>query len=342
MDMLSRSGGLSVTEAQFACAPAPLSSPDEGIGHNSRGTQSRAADPTPFARQTTDGAHNSFASAPLSDEGELSGESRAEVLVRPETQMMTDLGIIVALWRQRQDLCRAKQRLDLQCQAVIRRYSDGDKAVAAKRWAAILKSADDPVAAILMPYQMAMEPLEGSIHALELNYARMVRKLPLWTEWGKEVRGLGEGSMAGLIGEAARSPGDYRSVSALWKRMGLAVIDGGRQRKVAGDAALEHGYAPQRRAFCYVLSTSLMKAQLRSVKDEDGKKAGESVAIGPYGELYLRRKAYELERGIPKAHAHNRAMRVMVKDLLKHCWVADRRATEQGSQAGNIGPERAP
>ena len=44
-----------------------------------------------------------------------------------------------------------------------------------------------------------------------------------------------------------------------------------------------------------------------------------------YRALYDRRKAYELEREIPKAHAHNRALRVMVKELLKDAWVADRR-----------------
>jgi hypothetical protein len=217
---------------------------------------------------------------------------------------------IVALWRQRQDLKRAYQRLDLQCQSVCRRFCRGDKAVASKLWAAIQAGAgDDDVAAILTPYRMAMAPLATGASAIEKQIAKMVRKLSLWTGWAKDVRGLGELSLASLIGEANAPIGDYRSVSGLWKRMGLAVIDGERQRKITGDAALVHGYSPQRRAVAYVLATNLMRSQGPG---------------GPYRAIYDARKAYELAREIPKAHAHNRALRHMVKALIKDAWRADR------------------
>lgn len=218
---------------------------------------------------------------------------------------------IVDLWRQRVDLKRAAGRLNLQALATCRRILQGDKEAAQKAWSLIQKGqGDDTLATIVEPYRQAMVGLEASAHALEKQLTKLVRKHPLWA-WAAGVRGLGEVSLAGLIGEASGNLGDYRSVSALWKRMGLAVIDGGRQRRV-GDAegALRHGYAPQRRAFAYVVSCNLMKSQ----KAED-----------EYRRVYDRRKAYELEREIPKAHAHNRALRVMVKELLKDAWAADRR-----------------
>lgn len=281
---------------------------------------------SPFARHPLVEDQPPFASdaeAPLNGENQeasgLGDHSDPAIVSVSPLRVLLDQGhttatsasgvaIIVALWRQRQDLGRAYQRLDLQCQAVVRRYSDGDKAVAAKRWAAIQKGEGDEVAPILTAYRLAMEPLQSAKHALELQLAKRARELPIWA-WAKDVRGLGAASLAGVYGEAGRELSDYRSVSALWKRMGLAVIHGERQRRVTGEAALEHGYAPQRRAFCYVVSTSLMRAQ---------------KAADPYRELYDRRKAYELEREIPKAHAHNRALRVMVKELLKDAWLAER------------------
>ena len=309
MDMLSAGGGQARIETQTANAPAyKFSRMGDGIGHRSRDDLTRPADPE-YSPATGGEVQRSAETHGSSDLASIPLGEGPDVHTRSEGHSVPDVGIIVALWRQRQDIGRAYQRLDLQCQAVIRRYSDGDKAVATKRWAAIQKGADDEVAAILVPYQLAMAPLAEARHALELQLAKRARALPLWTEWAKGVRGLGELSLAGLIGEAGRSLTEYRSVSALWKRMGLAVIGGERQRRIAGDAAILHGYAPQRRAYAYVLSTNLMRSQ----KAED-----------PYRALYDTRKAYELARDIPKAHAHNRALRVMVKALLRDAWAAER------------------
>lgn len=229
-----------------------------------------------------------------------------------DDQSRTAVATITDLWRQRVDLRRAEGRLNLQALAVCRRASAGDKAVAQAAWAAIQagKEADAALAMVVEPYRRGIAALDGPATALEKELARMVRPLPL-AAWAKDIRGLGELSVAGLIGEASAFPSDYKSVSAVWKRFGLAVIDGGRQRRVAdAEAALRHGYAPQRRAFAYVLSTQLMRSQ----RDGD-----------PYRAIYDARKAYELARDIPKAHAHNRALRVMVKALLRDAWISGRR-----------------
>lgn len=235
----------------------------------------------------------------------LSGQAEAVVHSDPV------LGVIIALWRQRQDLRRAEQRLNLQCQSICRRECAGDKDEAAKLWKALLKGETDNAALVLVltPYRQAMTSLDIAAKGIEKELVRAARKHPLWLSWAKDVRGLGELSFAGFLGEAGRSIRDYRSVSALWKRFGLAVIGDERQRRVAdAELALAHGYNPQRRSYAYVLSTNLIKTQ----KADDA-----------YRVLYDRRKEHELAReGVTKAHAHNRAMRVMVKELLKDAWIA--------------------
>jgi hypothetical protein len=271
-------------------APEPLvrASDQVGLGHGKASTHASNAEP---GQPSPQGAGDDLSS------------------IDPHTGNVIPL--LVELWRQRQDLRRAERRLDLQCQAICRRASGGDKEAAGKLWALICadKSDNPGLTMLLSPYTGAMDRLSASAKALEKELIKMVRKMPLWTGWAVNVRGMAELSFAGMVGEAARAVSEYRSVSALWKRFGLAVIEGERQRLVKGDAALVHGYAPQRRAYAYTLSTNLMRSQ----RAED-----------PYRALYDRRKAYEMERGLPKAHAHNRALRVMVKELLKHAWVADR------------------
>lgn len=222
------------------------------------------------------------------------------------------VGLLIELWRQRQDLRRAEGRLDLQCQAICRRVVGGDKEAAGKLWAAINtgKSDNGPLLLVLSPYTTAIASLDESASNLEKQLIKLVRPMSLWKGWAASVRGMAELSFAGMIGEAARMPGDYKSVAAVWKRFGLAVIDGGRQRLIAGaEASALHGYSPQRRAYAYTLSTNLMRSQ----------REGDC-----YRALYDKRKAYELANELPKGHAHNRALRVMVKALLRDAWIADR------------------
>jgi hypothetical protein len=85
--------------------------------------------------------------------------------------------------------------------------------------------------------------------------------------------------------------------------------------------ALLHGYNAQRRSIMWNIGACLIKAQVRSAKDEAGEKIA-STAIGPYGQIYLDRKALEAARTQSAAHAHNRAQRYMEKRLLRDMWKA--------------------
>lgn len=220
---------------------------------------------------------------------------------------------IIDQWRLRQDLVRARIKLELQCQAIIRRYNpDADLEECGKIWGQLKsgKHADVRLAVMCLPYFEAMKPLNFDCDKIEKGLVKMAKAHPLYA-WTKDVRGFGELSLAGFIGECGRNPEEYRSPAALWKRFGLAVIDGERQRKCANaEKAIQHAYSPQRRSWAFVLSTCLLRSQ---------------GSDGPYRLIYDERKAYELANGQTKLVAHLRAQRYMLKRLLKHAWQASRR-----------------
>lgn len=223
--------------------------------------------------------------------------------------------------------------------------------------------------------------------------AEIAKLLPVYT-WASQVIGFGERGLAIVTAEAAgfdidgterrrRTIGEYRTVSGLWKRMGLAVINGQRQRRVATtEGGLEQQYKPDRRAECWTIGESLLKAQvcsesraarealqsspaamatcaarglvidklkgakhlpiLRELVTELGLTA-QQHALGPYGEVYLRRRnhtnprvtatedmplmiggRYNPEKWTPK-RSHADATRVMFKKLLEDLYRAWRR-----------------
>lgn len=148
---------------------------------------------------------------------------------------------------------------------------------------------------------------------------RLAELLPVWQSFGAAVRGFGRGSLAVIVAEAG-DLANYSTKSKLWKRMGLAVMDGRRQGHVAkglsrddrNAAYIEHGYSPKRRSRVWNIGDALIKGN----------------ADGVYRAAYLKRKEYELARNpeMPKIHAHRRAQRYMEKRLLRDLWRAWGRA----------------
>ncbi len=130
---------------------------------------------------------------------------------------------------------------------------------------------------------------------------------------------------------------NYASVAKVWKRLGLAVMNGVRQGGLKKSAKAEewilHGYSRTRRSVMWNIGDALIKAQVRKVKDEDGEDTGERVALGYYGQVYLDRKAYERDKAIAEEvertpmHIHRRAQRYMEKRLLRNLWQAWREAS---------------
>lgn len=162
---------------------------------------------------------------------------------------------------------------------------------------------------------MLAAPSLAAIAENERALRKLIEKtavaLPVWDAWGKAVRGFGAFGLGLIVGEA----GDlalYSNPAKLWKRMGLAVMDGraqGRPEKGAGaEEWIEHGYNPLRRSVVWTIGDALIKQ-------------GEA-----YRTIYLERKELEAGRCETKMHAHRRAQRFMEKRLLRDLWVEWRRA----------------
>jgi hypothetical protein len=214
-----------------------------------------------------------------------------------------------------------------------------------------LPNALPEMAEALRPYAHIVLPtLEMRAHpdTLEASATRkmedLARTLPVYA-WVETVPGFAALGLAIIVAEAG-DLADYPNPGKLWKRMGLAVIDGQRQGSVPGGlsrearakAWIERKYSPVRRSRSYTIANSL----LMSGNPE-------------YRDIYLSRKAYEVARAeadgltvapaskIPKGkaasyrslkHVDNRARRYTEKRLLRHVW-------QQWNRANRIAGEGA-
>lgn len=227
---------------------------------------------------------------------------------RDQAEIVEHLGL---LYRQRQQVLRARTRLSNQVDAQERIQTGNTKGGKAAKNRFVTSPAARAAAEGVTPILAAhLKSLVESQKPYDKAIAARVEQLPIWT-WAEPIRGAGA-LMLGLVIGAAGDLSNYSNPAKLWKRMGLAVMpDGTRQRKVAGEAAIEHGYAPERRSLMFNLGECLIKL------NQDG----------PYRRLYDERKAIELAR-LPedakcrKAWAHNRASRYMQKRFLVDLWRA--------------------
>ena len=225
---------------------------------------------------------------------------------------MSNIQEIKELHRKRVDFHRTEKATTLRIKAICRRLCDGDKQEAERLYKAIW-TGEHPLAPYAIEYTAPMiqarDVLEAERKRTEKQVEKLAKQLPVWDAFVKDVRGVAPLSLGQIVGEAG-DLGNYPTPAKLWKRMGLAVINGERQRKVSGAEALEHGYSPERRSVMYVIGDSIIKAG------------------GEYAELYRERKETEARKVADgtKALWHNRAKRYMEKRLLKDIWRAWRKA----------------
>lgn len=212
--------------------------------------------------------------------------------------------------------------------------SDRIKAAAA----ALLKKPEGEWTAVIEAAQKSREPFETVEDVAKKQMEKLAKSLPIWKEFGEPIKGFGAVTFAIILAEAG-DLSNYPTKSHLWKRMGLAVLDGNRQgspgKGASADDWIRHGYNPSRRSQMFVMGDSMLKKQIGKVKDESGEDTGERIPLGYYGEVYLARKEYELQRNpeMKPIQAHRRAQRYMEKRLLKNLWQAwrrDRRVIAEG------------
>ncbi len=271
---------------------------------------------------------------------------------------------IIDAHRQRQAVIKAKTKLQLQALAVLRSVltTDADMVdddtkqeetafgtkrrklspAAAKRVEAAMKlAATDPTSEyhlMVMPYLVAQEPLEKRQSDLEKLMVKAAKRLPVY-EWVKTVKGLGDVSFATIVGECG-DIGSYRNPSCVWKRMGLAVINGNRQgapgKGASAEDWIEHGYSGKRRSVSWNARNGLILGM--------GKwrpMFGEDVRANPdlteYQMLFAERariEAVKLDKPVTEsdkgkesysAHVVARAMRYVEKRMLRELWINWRR-----------------
>jgi hypothetical protein len=210
-------------------------------------------------------------------------------------------------WRRRQVWHRAEKSLTLQAKATCRRLVEGDKIKANALFKAAYTQCDNEIAevafAATFPLVEAGKSVELHRKTVEKRLLKLAAQLPI-ADFILGLRGVGLLSLAGIIGEA----GDlsvYNGPAKLWKRMGVGIVDGGRQRRLLDkEAALRHGYSPSRRSHMWNIGSCIIKAG------------------GPLKDLYVERKEYELAKPetASKLHAHRKAQRYVEKRLLREMW----------------------
>jgi len=191
---------------------------------------------------------------------------------------------------------------------------------------------------LIMASIKARKPFDDIEAASTKEMERLAVLLPAWADFGQAVRGFGARSLAVIVAEAG-DLSNYPKKGHLWKRMGVAVIDGTRQgglRKTAPkDEWIEHGYNRQRRACMFVIGDTMVKTAdtYRQVyldrKEYERQRAAEAgLIVAPSAKIPAKRQHEFMSDG----HIHRRAQRYMEKRLLRDLWQAwNHREVEHGS-----------
>lgn len=357
LDVLSRSvaptgdgvdTGHHAPEAQVPCAGVDnhsVATSDGASGHGGIDHQTRLADRKPSRRPKQHATQERVAAR--GGDGDAVKQSTPVRAAHPVTAEL------VPLCRRHSQWHSAWMRLVLQGKAIGRGYCAGDKTAGAKMYdeavEGTLDACHEDLAITLMPLITAAQQINAQVEAIEKAIEKVAKRHPLWA-WAKDIYGIGPGTLGKIIAQAhspaetdrdgnPRTPayeiGDYKTLGGLWKRFGLAVIDGERQRKKQGEEGIAHAYNARRRALIWNLGNSLIGAmgKLRPVAGED---AESNPAYSPLQKLFIARLRYEAARDpamrLPdkiakglvkesyKTHASNRAKRYVEKRFLKELY----------------------
>ena len=253
--------------------------------------------------------------------------------------------------RLRQFCIVSQSRIDRACEAFVARYllTDDEKAAEPVQQAKLRKERfkqaqalrkrieaggegqglhDDQrrhalpiLAPVILASAAARDTWDKQRATAEKQMRKLARTLPVWS-WVETVAGFGDLGLAVIIGETGDLT-NYATKERVWKRLGLAVMDGLRQGSPPKGASAEvwiaHGYNPKRRAEAWAFcSDAMFRHQWRGAKDDKP-----AHAIGPYGEIYAARKAATAGReGWTDAHRDADARRIMTKAFIEGLWKA--------------------
>jgi hypothetical protein len=165
------------------------------------------------------------------------------------------------------------------------------------------------------PMLVAMDSIRKYEKAQEKALCSVAKGLPAYVlEWIEGVKGFGRLGLCIVLGETG-DLANYSGPAKVWKRMGMGLVDGERQRKHSNKEKAEAaGYNPRRRSVMFVFGECLIKLN----KDY-------------YRDVYLLEKAKQetAHPELSKMHRHRRAKRFMEKRLLRQLWRVWNREPEQ-------------
>lgn len=313
----------------------PLSAPIPEIGE---------AQAKPRRRAIPDAATITAPPGAEDIEGQLQDETHAGIALDGEalTGLAPTYDRLRALQRQRQFCITSQSRIDRACESFIARVIGFDAGAEEKARKEVFKRASDfrrevekaggggqclsgnpsgralsACVPIVINSAIARAAWDGLRDQAEKEMRRLAKTLPAYP-WVQSVRGFGDLGFAIVCAET----GDlttYATKERVWKRLGLAVMDGIRQqRRSNAEEAAAHGYSPKRRAEVWTVADSMFRAQWRGARDD-----APAHALGPYGEVYARRKTQTSaseSRGWTPKHIDNDARRIMTKRLIEDLW----------------------
>ena len=179
---------------------------------------------------------------------------------------------------------------------------------------------ESQAALFIVPLLMLQKPLVDTMKEIDKQeIIPLVRTLPVY-QFMKDVPGLGEKGLACLIaevglGENGGGLSDYPNHRHVWKRLGLAPLNGKaasqwrREGGLSKDEWTALGYAPSRLGRVFGNVTAPMIQHKKKSR---------------YGVVYTARREHTAvtHPDWSKGHSHNDAMRVMTKALVRDLWVA--------------------
>lgn len=302
-------GGRVPTGTPKTIAPSPFETGGGPVGHGTHSAEAAALpQPEPEgAIVLTTPIH--VVSLPAGERGESAGPP-----THGDQNRGVPFSLLYQLQRDREDAVNEERSLTLRMKARLRMLASldcPDHKPKCKRCVDLANAwhsgKGDPQAVTVAALHnewlhRAQAPVTAYKRDVERQMTAIAKASPM-APFVERTLGLGYLGMAQILAEAG-DLSNYANPGKLWKRFGLAVIDGGAQRRVSGEEAALHGFAPKRRAVMFCIGDALIKKQ------------------GEYRALYLERKAYEiaLHPDLPPIRHHRRAQRYMEKRLLREIW----------------------
>jgi hypothetical protein len=241
------------------------------------------------------------------------------------TQLPDVIPIIIEHWRQRQGWHTAEKRLTLQAGAICRRYCEGDKVQAQRLLTQIEKHECEDTNAIMatLPLLAARDTIVPQRKQLEKQLMKWVKTLPI-APWCEDIYGMGMLSLVGLVGECG-DIGSYKSVAAVWKRLGLAPFKGKAcstwrmSGGLSSDEWTEAGYNPRRCSVARNVGDALVGGLGNGPRPLVGEDISKREDWSPYQKLFVERLRYEAARDPENmARPHKEKNGVELESFSKH------------------------